>query len=40
MSLEGILIGSKQLRDPGTVAEGYPTLLQTSVGTKNIQEKS
>jgi hypothetical protein len=39
MSLEGIFIRSKQLGDPGAVGKGYPALLQTSIGTKNIQEE-
>jgi hypothetical protein len=39
MSFEGILIGSEQLGYPGTVTERYLTLLQASIGIKNIQEQ-
>jgi hypothetical protein len=40
MSLERILIGGKKLRDPRMVVQGYPSLLQTPIRTKNIQEMS
>jgi hypothetical protein len=39
MSFEGILIWNKQLRYPGMMAKGYPTFLQTPVGTKYKQEE-
>jgi hypothetical protein len=40
MSFEGLLVGSKQLRDPRTVAEGYPTLLQASVRIKIYRKRA
>jgi hypothetical protein len=39
MTFEGILIGNKQLRYPGTMTEGHPAFLQALVGTENIQEQ-